>query len=257
MGVSKSSAISFLCCSLNLICLTVSMFLPYDALDVWQTSNSAAELSFTYLKGLYQPTHTRFGPFAVGAFLACNVHLAHKAPPTPSTLGMILAWTFTVVSIVQLLIPCFPAGDEAPLEAQLIATAGIRTLASAAGALLLYRALVPTEHAWHWKGLAQLLSLPIFGPIATLSFCSYLLHFRVIMELNFHGYLRALILNNGVVAPLIDPSTAEGWILYMVKLFGVTFVISIVLAFMMHHIVEKPCAALYSAVVGGGKKKAL
>ena len=199
------------------------------------------------------PSHTRFGPFAVGGVLACNVHLAKMKTPVATLSGKIVAWVLTILSIVQLAIPCFPAADEAPMEAQVIATMAVRTLAASASALIAYRALVPREHAWHWNLLSSFLALPIFAPIARLSFCSYLLHFRIILEMNFRSSFRALILNNGAPGPAVDPVTADGWIIYQLKLFLVSFVLSMIASVVMHNAVEKPSAAIVSTLLGAAK----
>jgi len=96
----------------------------------WRTSNSAAEFAIFYINYMYSRTHTRFGPFAVGGVLACNYYLANWRITLPTVSGKIVSWILTLLSIVQLVIPCLPAADEAPLEAQLIATAALRVLAA-------------------------------------------------------------------------------------------------------------------------------
>ena len=62
--------------SLETILMIFTIYIKDYYGHIWQTSNSAAELSFTYMTNMYMPTHTRFGPFAVGAVLACNVALS-------------------------------------------------------------------------------------------------------------------------------------------------------------------------------------
>ena len=54
----------------------------------------------------------------------------------------------SAMALGNLAVPCVPAADEAPLEAQIFATAALRQLSAASAALLLYRALVGSAHAW-------------------------------------------------------------------------------------------------------------
>jgi hypothetical protein len=81
---------------------------------VWQTTNSAHDLSREYLGALYMPTHSRFGPFAVGGLLACNIYTAlHDTLPISSTLrsviSFIMRWLFTGIAMIFLVLPCLPA----------------------------------------------------------------------------------------------------------------------------------------------------
>lgn len=84
---------------------------------VWQTSNAAKAMSREYMLALYMPTHSRFGPFAVGGLLACNAYTAiHNKIPTNQSKGFldyisngfsfILRWIFTILSFILLAIPC-------------------------------------------------------------------------------------------------------------------------------------------------------
>jgi peptidoglycan/LPS O-acetylase OafA/YrhL len=132
-------------------------------------------------------------------------------------------------------VPCLPADDTAPAAAQLVATAALRTLSAAAGAVLLYRALVPRHHAWHWGGLARVLSLPFWRPLADLSFCSYLVHFRLLMELNFRAPTRRVLLG---WQP--DPLDGAGWLAYIPRLAVVGLGGALALALLLHRLVEKP-----------------
>lgn len=87
----------------------------------WLTSNSAAQTSNVYLSSMYMPTHTRFGPFAVGGFLACSVLLAEQVyndkksnslPPSNMllrALSQLFCWTATLAALGQLAVPCLPA----------------------------------------------------------------------------------------------------------------------------------------------------
>lgn len=83
----------------------------------WHTSNDANVISQEYLNTLYMPTHSRFGPFGVGVFLACAVYLAkhpdvaHTSSPvttSPSMLSRVVKWAITAAAFVQLLMPCAP-----------------------------------------------------------------------------------------------------------------------------------------------------
>ena len=211
---------------------------------VWHTENSAAALSFQYMSSMYMPSHTRFGPFAVGAFLACNVMLSHRESRESSinkgtTLGFVFSWIFTTISLAMIITPCLPADDNAPIEAQLFATAALRTLAASSVAFLLYRTLVPSYHNWHWPVLSSFFCLKIWEPLSKLSFCSYLIHFRLLMELCFRPQLRSML--NMDPPNHFDENRMMDWFLYLGKLFVNGALISYGLAFIMHYFVEVPC----------------
>lgn len=227
----------------------------------WLTKQdpSAQLYSGNYLLQMYCPTHTRYGPFAVGGILACNLFFAESgnrggnnesARQSNIYFTFILKWLFTIWSIVTLIIPCLPATDDVPVEGQFIATAGLRIFASIAGSFLLYRSLVPEDHDWHWKLLSSILSLSIFKPIAMLSFCSYLVHFRVILELNFRPELKEKIFDFMSYMPFyqnFSRDSAECWIQYIPALFVCTFIFSMGVASILHLLVEKPINIFFRA----------
>ena len=203
----------------------------------WKTSNTAGDFTQHYLDHMYTPTHTRYGPFAVGGIMACNLYQARAADKSPkgSWLGTIVCWFFTIQAIIMLVIPCIPQGDEeAPVEAQLFVTAAIRTVASASGAFLLFRALVPSDHPWHWGSVSSLLSSSALQPIAEISYCSYLVHFRVLLELCYNKTPREIISFG------LSLDTAEGWIAFMPRLFLAGTAMSLLIATALHGVVERP-----------------
>ena len=219
----------------------------------WHTKNDAHEISEYYFNNMYSPTHTRFGPFLIGGILACNLALAEGSEGKKrSFLGYIMLSIFTLLSIVQILVPCFPPEDSAPIEAQIIATVAIRTLAATAVSFLLYRSLLPSTHSWSWPTLPYSdfgynTLLTILVPIANLSYCSYLLHFRILMELAFqpvtHQYLLQLSKNKLPWIPL-EPSDKidngnEG-VKYLWYLFLTGSVVSYIFSYFLHNFVEVP-----------------
>lgn len=203
----------------------------------WKTSNTAGDFTQNYLDNMYTPTHTRYGPFAVGGIMACNLYQARTADKSPkgTWLGTIACWFFTIQAIIMLVIPCIPQGEEeAPLEAQLFVTAAIRNVASASGAFLLYRALVPSDHPWHWSSVATILSNSALQPIAEISYCSYLVHFRVLLELCYNKASR------DIIAFGLSLDTAEGWIAFMPRLFLAGTAASFLIASVLHVVAERP-----------------
>merc|ERR1719231_1622719 len=214
---------------------------------VWHTSNTAASLSFNYMTNMYMPSHTRFGPFAVGAVLACNVMLSHLDNRDGNlkkggSMGFIFSWILTTISLAMIITPCLPADDNAPLEAQLFATAALRTLAASSVAFLLYRTLVPeTNHNWHWPMLSSFFSLKLWEPIAKLSFCSYLIHFRLLMELCLRPECQQVLY---MIPPThFDENKLIDWLIYLGKLFVNGTLISFGLSYIMHYYIEIPCLA--------------
>lgn len=212
---------------------------------VWRTKNTAVDMAQGYLVAMYNPTHTRIGPFFVGAIVACNVYLARLHTPQKTVLGTVCCWVLTLQALITLLIPCLPAEDNVPVIGQLIATAALRTLSAVAAGFLLYRALVPKEHGWHWAALNKFLSLKCFAPIATLSYCSYLIHFRLLMELNFRGNVHKWIMS---LPPFASTDyTAAAYIAYIPKLFICAMLLSLCISRLLSEIVEKPAALAVNA----------
>ena len=214
----------------------------------WKTKNTQVELAQGYMTKMYIPTHTRIGPFFVGGVVACCVFLASKDPPKVKTiLGTIASWFFTLQALATLVVPCLPPEDEVPEIGQWIATAALRTLSATAAGFLLYRVLVPPEHNWHWSTLNSLLRWRPLATIAQLSYCSYLLHFRVLMELNFRPAVHKWILSLPPLA--LGNSAAAEYIAYLPKLFVLSLSCSLLASFLLYHAVEKPAARAISALL--------
>lgn len=228
-------------------------------LDEWKTTNAAAHLSHVYMNGLYLPTHTRFGPMAIGAFLGCNLYLSwfsydwkeseNKKPHfLVSTVQRLLVLLLTFLALAQLVIPCLPSSDDVPLAMQQFATACIRNFAALASAFLLFRCLVPRKSVWYAPVLDFFLSSSFWSPVSKLSFCSYLIHFRVLMELNFQAPIRRwlswLVVHMEEI-PVSSSVTKDLWIQYMLTLFVVTLIISLLLAYILHINVEMKCIQWY------------
>ena len=105
----------------------------------------------------------------------------------PKTGGWsIVSLILSVMALGNLAVPCVPAADEAPLEAQLFATAALRQLSAASAGLLLYRALVGAGHAWDSPVVRAVLSFRPLGLVGAISYPSYLLHFRI-LEVRCHA----------------------------------------------------------------------
>jgi peptidoglycan/LPS O-acetylase OafA/YrhL len=219
---------------------------------VWRTSNSAAHIGHVYMNGMYNPTHTRFGPYAAGALLACSLVLATSgsgaaasgaatgepagaAPRRASPAALVC----TASALANLALPCVPPEDEVPLAAQHFATAALRVLSAASAALLLYRALVPQQHRWASGAARAVLSSRALAAIGRVSYPSYLLHFRLLEFLNFSGALGR---------PAAASEDAAAWVGYMLRLFVTGAALSLAVAALFQAAVEKPLAA---AVRGG------
>ena len=103
----------------------------------------------------------------------------------------------------------------------------------------MFRALVPASHPWHWSLLCSVLSLDAWQFIAETSYCSYLVHFRVLMELNFSQRLRNLVVTFTGMGPL-PLEGASAWIAFMPRLWIVGSVVSLGLARVLHMFAERP-----------------
>jgi hypothetical protein len=136
--------------------------------------------------------------------------------------------------------------EEVPLEAQLFVTAALRNLSACSAALLLFRALVPSQHPWHSPFLAGFLSLSVWNEVAATSYCSYLVHFRLLMEIIYSAPLRDLI---GLTIPAVTLAASgassldelvQEWLVLMMKVFLVGTGVSLFVGKVLHELVEKP-----------------
>lgn len=132
-------------------------------------------------------------------------------------------------------------------------TAALRNLSAVSASFLLYRCLVPASHPWHFGLLNSFLSLSIWKHISNITFCSYLIHFRLIMELIYSSQWRSFF---GISIPAVVPSVGQTidalvseWIFLMVKIFVIGTVISFIAAKVLHEMVEKPSAAFIERYV--------
>lgn len=94
---------------------------------IWQTNNDALALSQEYLSALYMPTHSRFGPFAVGGFLACTFYTSLQDLTTQSSQKLwsfgnffwfVIRWILTGVCGILLVLPCLPPPPIGILDSQ-------------------------------------------------------------------------------------------------------------------------------------------
>jgi len=235
----------------------------------WKTTNSAVDVTHEYLNKMYFPTHTRYGPFMVGGVVACSLLLAmEKYKPKAASRGSankgsmwssVMGWIFTTVAVVQLAVPCLPAPpiEDVPLEAQVFVTAALRNLSACSAGFLMYRTLVPVDHPWHWASLNSFFSLRVWKAIAAISFVSYLIHFRLLMEIIYSVPMQRFF---GLSMPSTELTAGAGagadadaigsaadalateWLVVMVKVFLIGMAVSFSFAQFIHEFVEKPTA---------------
>lgn len=155
--------------------------------------------------------------------------------------------------------------DEVPLEAQLFVTAALRNLTACSAGLLLFRSLVPPDHPWHFPALASFLSLSVWKHIAAISYCSYLVHFRLLMEVIYSVPMQQMF---GFVMPAVALSTsttttasAESmdalvteWLWLMGRVLVVGMGVSFIVAKILHEGVEKPAANLIEKFIFSKKQ---
>jgi peptidoglycan/LPS O-acetylase OafA/YrhL len=247
---------------------------------IWHTTNDALALSQEYLSALYMPTHSRFGPFAVGGFLACTFYTSLQDIPSQASqkqwsLGnlfwFIIRWILTGICAMLLVLPCLPpppignpsrsapfsdhCAEESPIESQLITTMAFRTLAATAAAFMLYRSILPSSHPSSWPALSSVLSFPPFQFLASISFCSYLVHFRLLMELILNPSVRAI---TGLTLPsvLVSESTplnnlVNEWILFIALNGLLAIVLSTLLSSVFHYGFENPMTTFVKRIIDG------
>ncbi|KAJ8602689.1 hypothetical protein CTAYLR_003770 [Chrysophaeum taylorii] len=165
---------------------------------------AARSLSAEYVNKMYMRTHTRFGPFVVGTCLAAFLKKSNNNTTTSSAVSTTILRMITTFFAFSILIgPCVPPGDAVPdVGTQFAITAAMRTLSATAAASLLYRALVKADNPWSLPILERFLSAKCWKPVARLSYLSYLIHFRIILELVFRFCKNVALETPGDVARL-------------------------------------------------------
>lgn len=147
--------------------------------------------------------------------------------------------------------------DDIPVEAQHYVTAALRCLSASAAAFLLYRAVVPHTHGWHWPGAALVLSWTGWRHIADISFCSYLCHFRILMELILNPTWRSVF---GLTVPAISSDTLSideltwTWILYILSNYMMAVTLSVMVSTIAHYCYELPMAKLVAHLLSSSNK---
>jgi len=237
---------------------------------------------------LYLPSYSRIAPFAVGGILACNILLAKlqdrdahergstellsgqsidkQIPTTSSTSFLVklnrtvhyywthsLPWMASILSVYGLLFFFIPRSQPFSSGMQIFLSSAYRGLSCVALAVLLYRCLVPETHLWHWRSLNLILSHDVWKPISRIYFCSYLIHYRVMLELTLNPALRNLF-NLHIPTATVDSSSGTVTFsypvhLYVLKYFICTLLITLPLAYILHVVVEVPCNRWATAVV--------
>eukprot|EP01063_Lacrimia_lanifica_P003803 TRINITY_DN12079_c0_g1_i9.p1 TRINITY_DN12079_c0_g1~~TRINITY_DN12079_c0_g1_i9.p1 ORF type:complete len:450 (+),score=143.55 TRINITY_DN12079_c0_g1_i9:75-1424(+) len=200
----------------------------------WATPNDAHAVSHAYINGMYNPPWMRFGPFAVGALLACQVTLAQAGGGAGTPRWAV--WAATGWAVAQLLMVCLPPGpDDLPMAVQQGITAGLRVLVAAAAAVLLYRVLVPAGHPWAAPALRAALSHRALAPVAAASYASYCFHFRILEWLALAPGSPLAPLRPNAAAADVAPA-----LVFAAALAAAGAGVSLAVASAFHHAVERP-----------------
>ena len=96
------------------------------------------------------------------------------------------------------------------------------------------RCLIPRDNSWHFGALNSILSWKHFEPLSQLTYASYIIHFRLLMELIFHQVFKRYLIGDN------HYETESQWMGYMVRVFVIATCTSLVLAYVIHHVIEKP-----------------
>eukprot|EP00511_Aplanochytrium_stocchinoi_P009795 CAMPEP_0204866802 /NCGR_PEP_ID=MMETSP1348-20121228/19197_1 /ASSEMBLY_ACC=CAM_ASM_000700 /TAXON_ID=215587 /ORGANISM="Aplanochytrium stocchinoi, Strain GSBS06" /LENGTH=242 /DNA_ID=CAMNT_0052018867 /DNA_START=539 /DNA_END=1267 /DNA_ORIENTATION=+ len=154
-------------------------------------------------------------------------------------------------AISQFLLPCIPQegkGGDIPMEAQLFVTVALRTLSSIAAAVLMLTCLVPDDHPLHLGFMKSFFSSPILQWVGSISYCSYLIHFRIIQELTLY-YIQP---PEGAFE-ISDGRTVEDvfrWLtIYFAKIYVAAIVVSFLASMFLHHFIELPGIGVKDAIV--------
>jgi len=204
-----------------------------------------------YVRRIYMPTHTRFGPIVVGALVACFEKYLD------ANIGRFSTWKWPVVAwaISQLLLPCIPQGgssaDVIPMEAQIFITVALRTLSAFALGVLMLSSIVPRQSSWYIGFFDWLFNIPVLRAIGKLSFCSYLIHFRVIQELTFRYFKPSFDFTTGI------SQARTAFEIYICQLYALSLLISLLLSYLLHHLVELPGLKLQRLVMNQFPKSSI
>ena len=157
-----------------------------------------------YLNRMYLPTHARYGPMVLGAWLA--FFLPGDAPPAKATTlaagaatrqHAVPAWyaagvaarvTAQCIAVVVILAVYLQLGSgrgPVPDAVHLAVTVALRNIFALAVAVLLYTALAPAGTPSHSSALAAALSWHGFTGIAIASYGINMFHARILTELAF------------------------------------------------------------------------
>lgn len=130
-----------------------------------------------------------------------------------------------------------------------------RTLAATAAAFMLYRSILPSTHSSSWPTLSSALSFPPFQYLASISFCSYLVHFRLLMELILNPSVRAI---TGLKLPSVYVSEATEldnlvteWIIFIALNGLLAIVLSTLLSSVFYFGFEKPLTTFVKRMIDG------
>jgi len=203
----------------------------------------------------YIPTHLRFGPFAVGGVLGCNLILAKERKLENSVTSSLTVGFYAFLAVLALTLPIIDISWwlSLPNYAQLMYNAALRVVASAGVSYLLFCTLIPKDHPCHLSLLRWFLSLPIWAPISAVSFTSYIFHMRIMQEINFNVKVRNLL---GLRVPTgMEASDVLSWYFYGYHLAVVSFIVTFPIATLAHHWIEKPCDAYVRRLLDQTKEK--
>ena len=216
----------------------------------WLSTAPGWEIAQIYSFNLYLPMHTRFGPMVIGGLMACVEQWLLRKGNKPSACQTVVKYVCVGWATSQLILPCIPQPGEPtdiPITAQFFVTVFIRSLAALAGGVLMLTTIVPEDHPFRLNLLADVLSFRLFKYVGTVSYCSYLLHFRILWEIILVYYRPS--------TPFVSQSgeTVEQVMqriqIYMFQVYILAFLATMFFATLLHQIVELPGLALRTRVL--------
>ena len=189
--------------------------------------------AWNYLGALYFPTHARFGPYVLGAFIAWCLPAPGAAPPAArdsaprGVLRSVPLVFFTLQALATLGAAMMPPPldvEALPPFVHALATIAGPSMGAAAAGFLLYTALVPESSRWHNPWLRSFLAWRPFRWLADKSFAVNMLHFRLILGFIFTAgtlsgrqispeevtWPRIVVLYVGGLAASLGAATAAG-----------------------------------------------
>lgn len=134
-----------------------------------------------FMELVYLPLQSRYSSFVIGSILAFYLtDVKNKSMIRYSTIKKYIYFSLTLLLMILLTTPNEP--DHVNTTVLSIIVSITKQLFSISQAFILFSSICPLTHPYHSPWMKSFLSLPIWTPIANLSYLIYVIHFRIAFE---------------------------------------------------------------------------